>query len=181
MNLYLHADRAGALRSGTVIDLEPYRREESALMLLAPCLDEKLVKHLETLMEHGISLHGAQYLRMSNREPDYLSMMTELVYEKYRKEQFPDRTSRLQSLFAFDNIRDALRFAGEGKRIFEVETEGTAYKYDMNALKLSFDPDEQERYAVRYWAGRPLSGDADYTPQWEYLLTMPVKIVREVT
>lgn len=181
MNLYLHMDRVGLLRPGTVIDLEPYRHEESGLMLLAPCLNKTMVKHLETLMAEGVSLHGAQYLWMGNRKPDYISMVTELVYEKYRMEQFPNCTSRLQSLFAFNNIKDALQFGGEGKHIFKVQTEGAAYKYDMNALKLSFGPKEQEKYAIRYWAGKPLSADADYTPKWEYLLTMPVKIVQEVT
>lgn len=180
MDLYIHVDRGRQLASGDVIELERYRREESRLMLLAPCLDAEFVRHLERLMEEGISLHGAQYLLMPQQKPDFDSMAIELAYEAYRAKHCPEQPSRLQAFFAFADIADAVRFCGDTSCIYRVRSQAAAHKYDMNALKLSYDPQQQEAYAARYWRGEPLSMDATYQPQWEILLTLPVEIVSRV-
>lgn len=180
MDLYLHVDRGGGIRPGMTIRLEPYRREESELMLLEPCMDIEFLTHIEKMLDTGISLHGARYLRMLGHNADFISMTTELVYEAYRMKHCPDKPSRLQSLFAFGSLAEAVAFAGEGKHVYAVHSDEVAYKYDMNALKLSYDQREQDEYAARYWRGAPLSSDAGYKPMWEYLLTLPVEVLREV-
>ena len=40
MEVYYHSDRAERLQTGTVIELEPYRPEESTLLLFRCCMDD---------------------------------------------------------------------------------------------------------------------------------------------
>ncbi len=185
MEVYYHSDRAERLQTGTVIELEPYRPEESTLLLFRCCMDDAFLGHLTRLMREGISLHGARYLLMPGHAPNYISLATELAYEAYRWKHEPGTVSRLQSLFAWRNLEDAVRFGKQARqgRIYRVRcSEGEKpLPYDMNGLKLSYDPEEQERYAERYWAGKPASADADYKPCWEYLLRLPVTVLEEVT
>lgn len=180
MELYLHLDRAGGLHPGKRIELEHYRREESRLMLLAPCLAPDFLAALEELLSTGISLHGARYLLANEHSPDISSLLCELVFEYYRLRDHSDQPSRLQSLFAFRGLADLLPFRKDGGRIYRVYTEEKAAKFDMNALKLDFDPQEQAAITARYWQGKPLCSDADYAPCWEYLLTLPVTVLEEI-
>lgn len=146
MERYIHVDRTQSLRPGDTIQLEPYLREESRLTLLAPCMKSEFAAHLEALLRQGLSLHGARYL-LTAEQVDMGSLMTELVYEEYRRTHFPETVSRLQAFFTFQSIRDAVRFAGDGQRIYQIESDELGKKLDMNALKLSYDTDEQVRYA----------------------------------
>lgn len=185
MDVYYHSDRARALQPGTVIEPEPYRPEESRLMLLRPCMNAEFCRHLAEMMQEGISIHGAHYLRMANREPDFISMATELVYEEYRWRNMPGAPSRLQSLFAWRNLEDAVQFGREngGGRVYRVRCDAgeRPLSHDMNGLQLSYSVEEQNRYAALYWMGKPFSCDANYKPRWEYLLRLPVTVVEEVT
>lgn len=184
MEVYYHSDRADALRPGTVVELEQYRPEESRLMLLGRCCDGDFWGHLSRMMQKGISLHGARYLMMSDHMPDFDSVAMELVYEEYRWRNKLRVPSRLQSLFAWRNLDDAVRFgreAGRG-RIYRVQCSDTdrPLPHDMNGLKLFFNAEEQEHYAALYWDGKPFCSDANYKPRWEYLLKLPVTILEEV-
>lgn len=185
MDVYYHSDRAESLKPGTVVELEPYRLEESRLMLLGRCLDGGFYRHLAEMMRKGISLHGARYLMMPNRKPDFDSMAMELVYEEYRWRNKLRIPSRLQSLFAWRNLEDAVRFGKEAGcgRIYRVRCSDKErpLPHDMNGIKLSYDAEEQERYAALYWSGKPFCSDANYKPRWEYFLRLPVTVLEEVT
>lgn len=184
MEVYFHSDRADALRPGMTIEPEPYRLEESRLMLLRPCMNGEFGRHLAELMQEGISLHGAHYLMTDKHRPDFDSIAIELVYEAYRWRNAQAAPSRLQSLFAWRSLEDAVRFGRErgGGHIYRVRCHDSErpMPHDMNGLRLSFDAQEQERYAGLYWMGKPFASEATYQPRWEYLLRLPVTVVEEV-
>lgn len=185
MDVYYHCDRTESLKPGTVIEPEPYRPEESRIMLLGRCIDSEFYRHLAEMMRKGISLHGARYLMMADQKPDFESMTTELVYEEYRWRNRLRIQSRLQSLFAWRNLADAVRFgreAGSG-RIYRVRCSDKEkpLPHDMNGLQLSFSAEEQARYTALYWEGKPFCSDANYEPCWEYLLRLPVTVLEEVS
>ncbi len=182
MNMFIHVDRARRLRVGDIIRKEPYFNE-SPLIIFSPFIDEGFMAHLQEICRDGLSLHGASYLIQIQNQVHFGSFTTELYFEYVRYKKYPHRPSRLQSLFAFREWKQAVIFAkgtgGNGK-IYELGFEGKFFAGDMNLLKLDYDPAKQMEFACRYWEGKTLETRSDYVPEWEYLIDLPVVIKREV-
>lgn len=181
MKLYFHTDRTDRLRPGDVIQREPYP-DESLLAVFSPFWDAEFLRHLTGMAAEGLGLHGHRYLIGIRDRVHFGSMAIEIYYEYIRWKHYPQRPSRLQSFFAWRAYEDALSFAREAGRgrIYEVQCDTPPFMGDMNALKLSLDPAEQEAHARRYWEGKTAKSAADYKPAWECVLYLPVGVVREV-
>lgn len=181
MKLYYHTDRSDALHPGFIVEREPYH-DESLLAVFSPFIDNDFLNHLSAMAKEGLSLHGARYLIQLNGSVDFPCLSIELYYEYIRWKYYPDRPSRMQSFFAwqkYDDAIDAAKEIGTG-RVFEVRCDSVPFVGDMNHLKLSLDPEKQQRAARGYWEGNPFSRDFGYKPRWEYVLRLQVEIVREV-
>ena len=93
--------------------------------------------------------------------------------------QFPSCPSRFQSVFAFENIAQAVNFKNRYGRpnslIWEVESD-VAFKADMGLLTLQGSLLWASYNAHRYWRGFS-SGN---NPVWEYLLSPSVRVIREI-
>lgn len=181
MRLYLHTDRNESLQPGFTVEKEPYH-DESLLAVYSPFMDTGFIDHLMRMAKDGLSLHGARYLIQLNDMVNFPNLTTELYFEYIRWKHYCDKPSRLQSLFAWQTFEDALAFAretGKGK-IYEVQGQTAAFVGDMNHMQLSLNPKEQEEIARGYWEGLPYDRKFGYHPKWEYLLSLPVEIVREV-
>jgi hypothetical protein len=149
-----------------------------------PAKDEfkKLVKEY---YPDGLSHFGKDYLmepvryeRVNNY--GYISnvMSIDAYFEFVRRLRFPDRPSRYQSFFAYKTLDEARAFnafkaAGKGK-IFLV----TAEKHvvlDARWLQIGRIYLEGIFFAEQYWLGLPTD-----SPDWEYLLSFPVTVVKRI-
>jgi hypothetical protein len=109
-----------------------------------------------------------------------LSPLIELLIEYVRRSFYPEKPSRFQSVFAFDNYEQAkdfkYRFSDDKSKgsIWEVEA-NNILKADMNLLSLGNSLLEADYLAHLYWKGETIGN-----PYWEYLLVPPVKVIRKV-
>ena len=188
MSLYLHVDRLANLEKlkRPVVQLERYEfRTEGFLSILSPALESGLIQSLESTFEEGLSYHGAAYfvqlVQMVNPET-FGAFIAELYFEHVRQRDFVEKPSRLQSLFAWDDLSIAVEFLKKHNGdIYKVSPCGLCSKHDMNLLNASFDADEMEQRASLYWRGLPMSTDKAYAPKWEFLLKCPVEIIGKVS
>lgn len=125
---------------------------------------------LKNLRTYELSSHGCRYLIGGSTDSFY-----ELLYEIIRINNFPDKTSRLESLFAFKTIEEARGFASKYRssypyRILELEAENYEL-LDMNWLSANSGIDIYNN-CLEYW-----SGNKTENPSIECLLKLPVKVV----
>ena len=178
MNLFMHLDPVGQLNTGDIIT--PQRHTNSCrLSVFADMFCQGFISHLNDLCREGLSYHGISYL-YRNLEPNHTFrtdlILQELNLEYVRWKNNINEPSRLQSLFAWENKEDALKFAKENKAyptIYEVEALGRFFMADMD---LSRRPDS----ALKYWHGKPLCNDDNYKQTWECVLELPVRIIRQM-
>ena len=185
MRLYFHTDRIGMLREGDILGNRRYPKG-NVVDVLGPVIDGEFSNHLQHLFGAGLSYHGYHYLHTmldeGNKTP-FGQWTVEIYFEYMRFKHFADKPSRFTSFFCWGSFEDAQEFAKSSNRqyaIFEVENEGRCFIADMNSLKLDFDYAKQEENALKYWNGKPMSGDLRYKPKWEYIIDTPVKIVRHI-
>lgn len=180
--LYLHIDRSYGLSSGDVLELQPCPGE-SELPSYASMFADGFMDHIADLCEEGLSYHGRQYLVKFFESEIYTPLLfKEFFLEFVRWECDIDEPSRFQSFFAWGKYEDALNFAKllpknkeKDLPIYEVEPLGRVFKGDMNLTRVKAD----KRIALFYWRGDRLENKIDYTPLWEYVLEMPVRIIRK--
>ena len=182
MNLFLHVDRAGKLSPNKIIELEPCLNE-SRILAYASLFVDGFTEHLNKLCEKGLSEHGIQYLIRFFDSGLYTPLLfKELYLELIRWKYNISEVSRFQAFFAWGRHEDALSFAklvskGETKGcIYEVEPLGGVFKADMNLAR----GDMNIENALAYWNGKRFDNNSNYVPVWEYLLEVPVRVIREV-
>ena len=181
MKLYLHADRSEQLTDGDVLEKTQYPCGQHSICLLIPTLDADFSNHLVMLYNDGISYHGYNYLvSVIDGRQTFTGWATEIYFEYIRYKEFPFAPSRFQSVFGWKYLEDAVRFAN-GAPIYEITNDSGHFMADMNLLKLDFDPEQKELNARKYWSGKPMSGALDYKPLWEYIIDMPVTVIRRVS
>lgn len=166
MPTFYTLDRRGLLREGQSFDL---------VHLDGPSLLS------DDLFSKGVSQHGLAYsINTAFNMPDNpFGPSIELALELIRKERFPDKPSRLQSMFGCENLDDVKHFRGSSHSarstsIFEVTTENY-HRGDMNILNYLCNMNEFHRRLVGYWAGETLTLEG-YEPFWEVVIPLPATI-----
>ena len=168
MNRFFHVDRTLRLKEGQEINLIKYDD-------IRP---EELQEHVNFLYPEGVSSHGNHYILTGNTFANDSEPIIELLFEYVRRSDFPQRTSRFQSFFAFDNLELAqdfiLNYWNSAYNIWEVQAD-RYFKADMNLLSLKDSLLVLDYRAHLYWKGETIGN-----PFWEYLLVPPVKVIRKV-
>ncbi len=142
---------------------------------------DELARHLHDLFQSGLSMHGWEYFTthrdfVNSQGKNYAHYETalELILEFVRRDKFPQRPSRLQSYFAWDNLEAAIAFNTERKPIFRVEADA-AFHADQVWLRLSNQGVAAAFSAHQYWSGAPSKN-----PRWEFVMVPPVRILERV-
>ena len=117
---------------------------------------------------------------VGNTPANGVNEFIDLLFEYVRRSDFPSCPSRFQSIFASENVNQAIRFGNKfGKSgsflIWEVESD-VAFKADMRLLDLPKSLLVLSYNAFRYWSGIP----GENMPIWEYLMVPPVRVIRKV-
>jgi hypothetical protein len=178
MASYYHVDRVGTrLKQGQILSLNytgvgtRYQTNRAAFF--------------SCLFPEGLSYHGWNYLLNDNRpKPDAdLLGLIEMMAELTRRSFYPERPSRLQSVFCWRTIEDARRFVNEFPvttsdgtashrgMIWRVRSEGQAFVADIRCLALGTCWIESLLYLNRYWQQQ-----ASESPLWEVLVRPPVLV-----
>jgi hypothetical protein len=172
MASFFHVDFRGGLRAGDVLQCLPVT--SAAYPEEAAFLNEQFPE--------GLSFFGAALVLHS--PPDHPEAVVEQILETVRR-QFAEKCgvsypSRLSSLFGTDSLQAARAFRTcyqrENAKIWLVEA-ADYFKGDMNFVNPGLISDHE--LAVRYWQGRPKNGSPT-SAFWEYLLRLPVRVVRRV-
>jgi hypothetical protein len=175
MNSYFHFDRIGNyLHPGCQLMLRSVKSEW-----------DSDASGLNASFPQGLSQFGLACV-CSNTPPKPKEVVyRELLLEEIRRQHFPHRPSRLESLFACRSAEEAVAMQREMKckdaALWEVECED-AFICDMkfaNIMPISLDTlsrRAKEAWMVqlhRYWRG-----EASANPLWECLLPLPVVVIR---
>lgn len=173
MATVFHVDRPGQLTAGQTLTLErmlPVRPGVGPDLLAMATLDR--------LFPAGISRFGAfQTISQvpwpdtgqTNPEP-----IIEVIWEAVRRDFYPDRPSRLVSLYAFPDIAAAEQFRDDrapGSAIYEIAVADDHFRGDQEQLDLSDTGLDILAHALRYWDGAPTNN-----PIWEILVPLPTTI-----
>lgn len=134
---------------------------------------DDIANHVSALYPDGMSPHGWHYctvvfgvltLSGSTVLPNEPTM--EFIFEYVRRAAYPDRISRLQAFFGYDNIDQARKQYPEHPLVtFQSEQ---FFRCDQRWLNVSYQVAVAEFNAHRYW-----SGDSTTDPVWEYLVRPP--------
>lgn len=162
---FFHVDSGKSLKKGQKIKLTHYYGIEN----------KELEEHVNLLFPKGFSRHGITYFFHPNiiefKESDLPSLLEnnyikttsnsrngiiEILFEYVRRSNFPDKSSRFQSLHAFKTIEDATKFRKEYCKnkghIWEVKCDNF-FKVDMNLLNLEGSLLELSYKIHKYWSG----------------------------
>lgn len=161
-----------AVRNGdTTIPLDIFLvlNESKTVIPLQPVVDF-IVNYNQIYQDTGL------YLDDERGDGQYI---WEGAWEFVRRKVFPDKSSRLESIFAFDNIENAKNFVKEYREgnavIAQVETENSVIeRYDMQwitEVPENSTMKETAEYAVVYWDGKLTS-----TPLFEILIKGQYKL-----
>ncbi|HDE1025495.1 TPA: hypothetical protein PCA81_003572 [Klebsiella variicola] len=171
-------DRLGTLSPGICIDfLDTY------------CPFPELQDHVTNHFWPQVSRHGNNYffnfninLNSSNEKT---SVFIEMLLEERRQASYPDKPSRLRSLFACESIREAAWFRGSCKvplntPIFEVHPSNHCHRADMKLLNVNCTPPELSHRLDLYWQGETKQLHDGYEPFGEVLVPLPATIGQRV-
>ena len=163
MGLYLHVDRAGGLEPNEVLELQRIPKNIE-LFTYSEMFADGFIEHIKNLAEQGLSHHGVQYLvKFLKSETHTPLLFKELYLEYIRWEYGISEPSRFQSLFAWGNYEDALKFArliSKEKQppIYEVEPYGRTFTGDMILTRAN----AEKNTALAYWRGYDLAKMPEY-------------------
>lgn len=166
---FYHVDRWTDLTAGQTITLEPLDGADPSEAAVADVYPE------------GLSRHGRHYCSedlYSDDPDDVWDVACEVIFEAARLARYPDRPSRLQSVFALESLDDVDafvdRFVESSCDVWAVEADD-AFVGDMNLVDAE-DLADGLSNADRYWRGGAYNDD----PLREVLLTPPVTVVENV-
>ncbi|UQV22745.1 DUF2441 domain-containing protein [Vibrio sp. J383] len=138
---------------------------------------------LAQLYPEGLSRHGVKYLTDCTVLFDHVgapmdvapfSHMIESVFELVRQKEFPNRPSRMQSIYAWVNIEDAVEFSGGQVPTYEVEPDH-AFIADQTYLTLGACVAGSYELARKYW-----EGEQSNNPKLEALIPLPVVVGKAI-
>lgn len=103
--------------------------------------------------------------------------MLELLLENVRRSAYPERPSRLQSMFGVESLAEAIQVQSRlgGGAIFKVHSE-VVFRADMNLLHAGNSTLVTSWFAHQYWAGEC----GPEAPFWEWVMKCPVSIGERV-
>ena len=146
-----------------------YHVDSSRIFAINNVIYPKSQITLKNLRTYQLSNHGYNYMNYENKNGFY-----ELLYEIIRFEHFPSKISRLESLFAFETLTEAMEFIEKYRKQYKcniLEVESDNYEIlDMKWLKGGNCKDLYDE-CFSYW-----SGDISDDPIKECLLKLPVRI-----
>ncbi|WP_165870984.1 DUF2441 domain-containing protein [Shewanella frigidimarina] len=166
MATYFTVDRSGTLLPESIINL---RIDYSKIHIYAIenlITTEELINRTHQLYPDGLSNFGVQYLhehnlivkdtqtRQSLNFAPHIPVL-EGIFEQVRLNEFPERPSRMQSMFGWCTKPDAVVFKeahGNVHNIFEVHS-GNAFIADQNLLYLGASIMGTYEFARKYWSG----------------------------
>lgn len=171
MPTFYSLDRRGLYREGQLYSL---MHVDAELRSDGSILDDQI-------FQQGISPQGLTYVLQSpfNNPQNPYGPTIELALEIIRKERFPDKPSRFQSMFACEDLDDVKHFRGtsgsnRSTPIYEVMTE-TYHRGDMNLFNVQCNMHEFYQRIVKYWSS--MTHDTEgYTPFWEIVIPLPAQI-----
>lgn len=198
MKLY-HLDRAGTLCDHADILLKPISELDPDVRL--SMLFERFP---DGVSQHGINMTSRMAPFIHNPFGDQLlsadsfkgafdqanSKIIDLTVELVRQAKFFHMPSRFQSLFAVEKLSDFFAWPGlindltPNSQIFELDVPDGTPRLDASFLSggVVFNKDQNNNYylgtfltasydmAVKYW-----SGESSDSPQYEYLVSLPLK------
>lgn len=114
----------------------------------------------------------------------YYQLTREIILEEIRQSQFPDKPSRLNSVWLTDkeNLKTWLQVIPQkefSQKVFLVEFIGKTHKADGQWITnptLSFE--KIFKNAIGYWSGKPKSKERK--PQYEFLGYGSIEILKEI-
>lgn len=180
---YFSVDRRGFYQVGGTLGL--FDQSPLAATLLAVddfITPEHLRAHLKQLFPDGLSLHGWDYMTSPNLliqtpgapvQANY-SLSLELLVEYVRRSGFPQRSSRLQSYFAFASLDEATAFRTGEQQIYRLHAD-VVLQLDQRWLRHGHQNAIASYCAHKYW-----SGTAATSPKWEHMLVPPVRVIERV-
>lgn len=167
---FYHVDRDACFEPGETLRLEPVAE-----------VSPQAEAALDATYPGGLSRHGRHYCTQDlyvEESDDLWDFACEAIFEVVRATRFPDRPSRLQSVFAFRTRREVEafldRFVDSSYAVWRVEAE-RSFVADMNLVDAT-DYADGIRRASTYWRGETFLDD----PLWEVLLVPPVTVVEAV-
>lgn len=167
MTKFYTVDRRLSLKEGQIITLKKYND-------ISPNI---LQTHADNIFPDGVSIHGEFYWLKSR--PIKVNEILELVFEYVRQSQFMERPSRFQSLFANKTIEQSksfkMSFCNSIGDIWELECENY-FRADMKLLTIPNSLLLLSYFAHQYWQGY----SKDSEPNWECLLSPPIKVIRRI-
>ncbi|PWB38613.1 MAG: DUF2441 domain-containing protein [Parcubacteria group bacterium] len=164
MPIYFSVDRNKTLQKGTEIALIQHND-------ISPV---ELQNYINTLFPDGVTNHGERYM-LQPCPANQVNSVIELIFEYERRNNFISCPSRMQSVFAFDNLESAKKFReiyGNNQGAIVKIDAISAFKADMNLLTLKDSLLQLSYNAHKYW-----KGEASDSPFWEHLLIPPVKVI----
>ena len=181
MSTYFHVDMAGRLEPGMRIDLSPAKPSTFGL------------NYWRRFRNVGIrSIPSLQHIPSTANlldEAAYREFYLEVVRTDHPEISTLPTVSRLNVFFAVGSLKDAERYIERKQfrgraRIYEVHSQGSPMKLDMNWLDHKFPRDITlfGYYYIAYWRGLEMQNDPDIPGRpdrstlWEVLLSSPVTI-----
>jgi len=169
MGQYFHVDRkCGDLKPGYILQLQAIQPHWS-----------RKADELNASYPQGVSYFGATYLCEHVQDKPHLANR-ETLFERIRREKYPNRPSRFASLFACPSLDEARAFRAEIRmdaRIWRVEC-AEVFTADMQWA--NYQPRSPEKFPIVEWstiADKYWMGLRTAKPLLECLLTPPVVIV----
>lgn len=177
---FFTVDRSGSLRSGQVLDIDLHLTGLPLYAVSGYYSGADLEAFARDLFGGGISRWGKAYLFNQHiTGPNVpVSLAIELVVELVRRESFPERPSRLSSVFGSSTLDDARQFktlyGTPSDPIFRVSCD-TSFRCDFDLLRMGHSILAAWLLATKYWSGKQ-----GPDPTWEELLVPPVNIMERV-
>jgi hypothetical protein len=167
---YYHVDRGDELAPGDTLALESPGEWR-------PQVDAALSEYYPGGLSHHGRHYSTQHLHGADSD-DLWDFSCEVIFELVRGRRFPERPSRLQSVFGFESPADVEAFLEDfgdpPYTVWEVRAD-RGFRADMNLVD-AVDFARGLYRADYYWRGETFVED----PLWEVLLVPPVEVVRAV-
>ncbi|MFT4465673.1 MAG: hypothetical protein ACMX3H_14655 [Sodalis sp. (in: enterobacteria)] len=108
MSIFYSVDRGQSLNTGDILDLAT-----------PSCPIKPLAAHTLSIFDNGVSYHANNYffnyqINLVQSEERFGATI-EMLLEERRRNSFPEKPSRFQSLFACESVREAAWFRGFSK------------------------------------------------------------------
>lgn len=175
--IYYSADRRGLYQPDQQLSLTQFND-------MSPSI---LQDFLNANYPEGVSTHGETYLLKNSAISTNPSVLLEMLLENVRLAKFPEKPSRLQSMFACRSIEEVRTFqsgvgANAGGHIYEVVSDANVHIGDMNLYTLNCTSIVLMTRLDMYWRGETFAADLalNHEPFWEVIVPLPATIGRRV-